>query len=159
MKFAPLLQRTLLCATAALGGACVSVDGPSPVLIPNRALELSRSVSIPADVIALAASVFVIVDPLAPNWRVEQYDLGNGRYAIALKKKRFTTGGDGESHQVFRRRIETILREQDFVAYQVLEFNEGIASNVPIAQRVSHGIVQFARAGVRPPPGSDPNRP
>lgn len=159
MQYPILLRRTLLGATVALGSACSSVDGPSPVIIPNRTLQLSRSVSIPADTIALAASVFLIVDPLAPNWRVEQHDLGNGRYAIALTKKRFTSGGDGESGQVFRRRIENILREQSFVAYQVLEFNEGIESNVPIAQRVAHGIVQFTRVGVRPRPGSDPNRP
>jgi hypothetical protein len=139
------VRHLLACGSAAVLGACTSTDGPTPVIIPNRSLEISRSLSIPADTIALAASVFVIVDPLAPNWRIEQYDLGAGRYAIALRKKRFTTGGDGESRQVFRRRVEKIAREQGFVSHQVLEFSEGIESNVPIAQRVTYSIVQFSR--------------
>lgn len=133
------------CLGALLLSACASVDGPSPVLIPNKALELSRSVTIPADTIALAAVAYVIIDPLAPTWRVEQYDLGGGRYRIALRKKRFSSGGDGESQQIFRRRIDQITREQGFASFAVLEFSEGIESHMPIAQRVSHGVVQFAR--------------
>lgn len=129
----------------ALVAGCKSIEGPSPVLIPNRALELSRSVSIPADTIALAAVAYMIVDPLAPNWQVEQHDLGRGRYVIAMRKKRFATGGDGESVHIFRRRIDQIARERGFGDYEVIEFSEGIESNVPIAQRVSRGVVQFHR--------------
>ena len=129
----------------ALLGACQSIEGPSPVLIPNQALELSRSVSIPADVIALGVGLYLVIDPLAPNWRVEQHDLGNGRYTIAMTKKRFTTGGDGESSQIFRRRVDQIARERGFSSYEVIAFSEGIESNVPIAQRVSRGVVQFSR--------------
>jgi hypothetical protein len=139
------LRARIAWTAAVVLGACSTTEGPTPVLIPNRTLNLSHSVSIPADTIALAAAMFVVIDPLAPNWRIEQYDLGDDRYAIALKKKRFTMGGDGESQQIFRRRIERILREQGFVSYQILEFSEGIESNVPIAQRVSRGLVQFAR--------------
>ncbi len=138
-------RRALALAGIALLGACQSIDGPSPVLIPNDELVLSRSVQIPADVIALGVGLFLVIDPLAPNWRVEQHDLGSGRYAIAMTKKRFTTGGDGESPQIFRRRIDQIRREHGFASYEVIEFSEGIESNVLIAQRVSRGIVQFAR--------------
>jgi hypothetical protein len=127
--------------------ACSSIDGKTPVIIPNRALDISRSVSIPADTVVLAVAAFYVVDPLAPNWSIEQYDLGGDRYAFALKKKRFTSGGDGESQQVFKRRIDQFARERGFSSYQVIEFSEGIDSNVPIAQRVSHAIVQFGAAG------------
>ena len=139
------LRHVLACGGAAVLSACSTTEGPSPVIIPNRSLDISRSLSIPADTIALAAGIFVIVDPLAPNWRIEQYDLGAGRYAIALRKKRFTTGGDGESRQVFRRQVDKIAREQGFVSHEVLEFSEGIESNVPIAQRVTYSVVQFSR--------------
>jgi hypothetical protein len=142
----PSQRRHLLaCGAVAVLGACTTTDGPSPVTIPNRSPEVSHSLSIPADTIVLDASIFVIVDPLAPNWQIEQRDLGDGRYAITLKKKRFTTGGDGESRQVLRRWVDKLTREQDFSSHQVLEFSEGIVSNVLIAQRVATSIVQFSR--------------
>ena len=100
--------------------------------------------SIPADVIALGASIYLVVDPLAPNWRIEQSDLGAGRYAFALKRKRFTSGGDGEAMQVFQRRVEQLAREQNYASFEVLSFSEGVDSSFPfVAQRVSHGLVQF----------------
>ncbi len=128
----------------AIMAGCQSTDGPSPVLIPNEEMVVSRSVAIPADVIALGVSIYLAVDPLAPNWRIEQADLGGKRYAFALKRKRFTSGGDGEALQVFRRRVEALAREHGFASYEVLAFTEGVDSSFPIAaQRVSHGLVQF----------------
>ena len=137
----PRAARVLLWSGMALLGGCQSIEGPSPVPAPDRALD----VSIPADLIALGASLVTAGDTLAPNWRIEQQDLGNGRYAIAMIKNRFMIGGDGESPQIFRRRVDQIAREQGFSSYQVLEFSEGIESNTPIAQRVSRGVVQFSR--------------
>lgn len=140
--FSPSVCASLL-ALCALFAGCASTDGPSPVLIPNKELQISSSLAIPAEGLVLGAIVLLVVDPLAPNWRIEQYDLGDKRYAFALKKKRFTTGGDGEAAQVFRRRIAELAREQGYRSYEVLEFTGGIESNVPIAQRVSHGVVQY----------------
>ena len=131
-----------LADAVALSG-CASTDGPSPVFIPNKELHISRSLSIPAEGVVLGAIVLLVVDPLAPNWRIEQYDLGGLRYAFALKKKRFTTGGDGEATQVFRRRVAELAREQGYEGYEVLEFTTGIDSDVPIAQRVAQGVVQY----------------
>jgi hypothetical protein len=130
-------------ALALLAAGCASTDGPSPVLIPNKELSISRSLAIPAEGVVLGVIAYLVIDPLAPNWRIEQYDMGEKRYAFALKKKRFTTGGDGEAAQVFRRRIAELAREQGYLSYEVLEFTGGIESNVPIAQRVSHGVVQY----------------
>jgi len=134
-------------ALGAAVSACSSIDGPSPVLIPNEELVVSRSFSIPADSMVLVAGALLVVDPLAPNWRIEQYDLGGHRYAFALTKKRFSFGGDGEAMQVFRRRVDQLARDQGYASFEVLEFSAGIESNMPIAQRVSHGVVQFAHAG------------
>lgn len=109
--------RALICLVAVLLGACKSIEGPAPLLI----------------------------DPFALNWRVEQHDLGNGRYAIAMTKNLLTTGGDGESARMFRKRADEIQRELGYSSFEVIEFSEGIESNVLIGQRVSRGIVQFAR--------------
>ena len=122
----PRAARLLVWSGMALLGACQSIEGPSPVPAPDQAPDVAG-------------------EPFATNWRVEQHDLGNGRYAITLIKGRITIGGDGESSQIFRRRVDQIAREQGFSSYQVLEFSEGIESNMPIAQRVSRGVVQFAR--------------
>ena len=132
----------LLMFAATLAG-CASVDGPSPVLIPNKELVISKSLAIPLEGLVLGAIVWWVTDPLAPNWEIVQYDLGARRYAFALKKKRFATGGDGEAAQVFRRRVAALAREQGYSDYEVLEFTAGIESTVLIAQRVSHGIVQY----------------
>jgi len=135
---------------AALAGSCMlalpgckSIEGDTPVLIPNQALQVSRSLSIPADTMVLIAGAFLVIDPLAPNWHVEAMDLGRQRYAIAMTKKRFATGGDGESMQVFRRNAERIAREQGYDGYRVVEFSEGIESKVPVSQRVSRGVIQL----------------
>ena len=139
--------RAALAVALVLAGGCQSIDGPSPVLIPNRELVLSRSLSIPADVLALAVNTLVVLDPLAPNWRIEQSELGANRYAFALKRKRFSSGGDGEAMQVLQRRIEQIAREQGYARFELIAFTEGIDSSFPVvAQRVSHGLVQFERA-------------
>lgn len=130
-------------AVAALLSGCKSIEGTSPSLLPNKALVLSRSLSVPLDALALAAGAVVVVDPLAPNWHIEQQELGAGRYAFALTKKRFTTGGDGEAMPVLRRRIEQSARDKGYARFELVEYSEGIDSSVPIARRVSRGVVQF----------------
>ena len=135
-----------LLAALALTGAfagCKSIDGPGSALIPNKELVISRSLSIPVEGLVLTAIALIVIDPLAPNWEITQYDLGDRRYAFALRKKRFVTGGDGEAAQVFRRRVAELARQQGYADYEVLEFTAGIESTVPIAQRVSHGLVQY----------------
>lgn len=109
------------------------------MIIPNDAFSISRSLSVPLESVAAGALLYVIVDPLAPNWQIEETRLDAGRYLIALKKKRFTTGGDGEAAQVFYRRAAQLVREQGAGRYRVVEFTEGVESNVLIAQRVAQG--------------------
>lgn len=133
-------------AAAAILAGCKSIEGNSPALIPNKALVISRSLSLPMDTLALAAGAIAVVDPMAPNWRIEQQELGADRYAFALTKKRFATGGDGEAMQVFKRRVDQLASEKGYASFRLLEYTESIESNVPIAQRVTRGVVQFARA-------------
>jgi hypothetical protein len=142
VRFFPYCSAPILVLAVLLAG-CQSIDGPSPVLIPNNEQVVSRSLQIPAEGLVLGALVWIVVDPLAPNWAIEQVPLGPDRYAFALKKKRFTTGGDGEAEQVFRRRVAALARERGYRDYEILEYSSGIESNVPIAQRVAHGIVQY----------------
>lgn len=107
-------------------------------LIPNETVVLSKSLTIPAEALALGAAIFFVVD----NWQIEETRISDNRFRIALRKKRFTTGGDGEAMQIFYRRAERIVRENGYAGYTVLEFGEGVESTVPIAQRVAQGLIQ-----------------
>lgn len=142
MRSPSLCFMVVAAASLALGG-CKSIDGTSPSLIPNKALVVSRSLSIPMDTMVLAAAVLVVVDPLAPNWHIEEQALGEGRYAYALTKKRFTTGGDGEAMPVLRRRLDQLAGAQGRPGYAIVAYSESIESRMPVAQRVAQATVQF----------------
>jgi hypothetical protein len=124
---------------------CKSIDdytGPR-TLIPARTLNVSPSLTIPAEAIVTAGIVYAIVDPLAPNWKVEVEPLGQTRFRLALTMKRFITGGEGESAQVMRRAAEKLQREGGYAEYAVLAYSESIESHVLIAQRVAHGVIEL----------------
>ncbi len=126
---------------------CSTIENASSkgVIIPSQTLNISNSLHIPLESIAAGALLFVIIDPLAPNWHIEQMRLGENRFRIAMRKKRFTTGGDGEAVPAFYRRAEQIASELGSGRYRVIEFSEGIDSVVPVAQRVAQGIVEIVR--------------
>jgi len=134
-----------LALTAFTGCSTLENTGSKSALIPNQALNISNSLSISLESMAAGALLFAVMDPLAPNWQIEQTRLGENRFRIALKKKRFTTGGDGEAAPAFYRRAEQIAGEMGAGRYRVVEFTEGIDSAVPIAQRIAQGIVEIIR--------------
>lgn len=139
--------RYAMAAAAFVMAGCSTIEGQptSNILIPGKALNVSPSLSIPAEGIAAGALLFLVVDPLAPNWRVSEEQLDARRFRIALKMKRYTYGGEGEAVQVFRRAAQRIAREYGYSDYAVVEFNEGIDSSVLLAQRVAHGVIEMRR--------------
>ena len=64
---------------------------------------------------------------------------------ISLRKKRFTSGGDGEAGQLFARHAEQLARSGGYAGYSVMEYTEGVESTLPIAQRVAQGVVRLER--------------
>jgi hypothetical protein len=116
---------------------------PLSSLIPNKALQISQGFSLSAENIVLIGLIDWAVDPLAPNWQLAQAPLGTDRVRISLRKKRFTTGGDGEAAQLFMRRAEKLTHDGGYTAYAVLEYSEGVDSIVPIAQRVAQGVIEL----------------
>lgn len=148
------LEIAALCLTAVMTAGCAnSVSYGTQVtdaagnrlstLIPNKALQISSGLSLSMENMALIALVSWAVDPLAPNWQLAQMPLGDDRVRISLRKKRFTTGGDGEAAQLFARRAEQLTREGGYARYTVLDYTEGIESTVPIAQRVAQGVIEL----------------
>jgi len=144
------------CLVVALTGGCTSMVRHNPgvtdasgaavsTLIPNRGLQLSPSMALNVETLLLGSALFLAVDPLAPNWQLEQAPIGADRVRISLRRKRFASGGDGEAAQVFARRAGQIAREGGYTGYTVMEYTEGIESTLPLAQRVSQGVIRLNR--------------
>lgn len=118
--------------TAAVAGALlvaptVSVMGFTPLTPPQAAL------------------FYVIYDPLAPNWRIEERPVDEATFQLALRAKNFRTGGDGEAIQVFKRRALKLQRERGYSGYRILSYTEGVESATPFSYRVSEGTIQLVR--------------
>ena len=57
-----------------------------------------RVLGLPGEVFSASQSalLYIIYDPLAPNWRIEEQRLDDDTYAFSLQAKSFRIGGDGE---------------------------------------------------------------
>jgi hypothetical protein len=143
----PMFRMAAGAGLTVLLGACTGMPGISSQnqIIPPDAIPISRSINIPLESAVAAAVVFAVIDPLAPNWAIEEMRLNDKRYRIAMRKKRFTTGGDGEAMPAFYRRAEQLVRDNGAASYRIVEFSEGVDSAVPISQRVAQGVVELVR--------------
>ena len=153
MPGAQRLAAACVAATLCAGCAAVSSNPPAldaagnsvSTLVPNKSYNVTPAVTLSVENILLGAALYWVVDPLAPNWEVEQARLGPDRVRIALRKKRFASGGDGEAEQLFARHAEELVRAGGYASYAVLEYTEGIESTLPLAQRVAQGVVRLKR--------------
>ncbi len=154
-------RRLLSVALLSCGlASCAIMDYPGPTslsgqlpaqgpLIPNTTLNLSDSMQIPLEKIVTwgmyIGAAYLILDPLAPNWEIEQAAFPDAHYHFALKMKRYYTGGAGESRVVFHQRAKELMRQGGYDGYQVLEYTEGMESSVLGSQRVSQGVIRLTR--------------
>ena len=97
-----------------------------------------------------AALLYIVYDPLAPNWRIEEKILNEDTYYLSMRAKSFRTGGDGESIQIFKRRALKLQRERGYVGYRILDYSEGVESSTPLTHRVSEGTIQLVKAPASP---------
>ena len=95
---------------------------------------------------ANAALLYIIYDPLAPNWTIKERALNADTYYLSLRAKSFRTGGDGEAIQVVKRRALQLQREKGFTGYQILDYSESVESSTPLTHRVSESTIQLVRA-------------
>lgn len=144
MKAAALL----IAVTLAISG-CSSTGSSGSPLIPNKAIQLTAKTSVSLSTLAtaavIAAAIYVVYDPLAPNWEIEESRLNDNTYRMSLKMKRYHTGGAGESIQILKRRASQLQYEQGFGSYQILEYTEGIDSQTIGARRVAEGVVKLVQ--------------
>jgi hypothetical protein len=128
-------NETVSAETLAVGGGLLVVG------LPSSAVGLSGEVFSKTNV----ALLYIIYDPLAPNWTIKETAIDGENYRLSLRAKHFRTGGDGEAMQVFRRRALQLQREKGYSGYRLLGYTEGIESSTPFTYRVSEGTIQLVK--------------
>ncbi len=123
-------------------------------LIPSGAIAISPQKTYSLETLAMGAAVvgliYVVYDPLAPNWSLEEKALNDDTYHLAMHAKSFRTGGDGESIMILKRRALQLQREKGYASYRILDYSEGVESSTPFTRRFSEGTIHLVRAEVAP---------
>lgn len=118
-------------------------------LIPDSTLTLGSSVAYPLEKLvywgAWVGAAWLILDPLSPNWEIEEARLPENHVHFSLTMKRYYAGGAGEARKVFHRRAKDLMRAGGYNAYEVVEYAEGMESSVLGAQRNAEGVVRFVK--------------
>ncbi len=153
-------RRLLLAVTTVLLAGCGAMNYPGPSaldgnfpaqgpILPDTALNLTKSVQIPLEKMVnwglYAGAAWLILDPLAPNWEIEQASFPERHYHLSLKMKRVYAGGAGEARVVFHQRAKDLMRQNGFDNYAVVEYSEGLESSILGSQRVARGVIQLVR--------------
>lgn len=142
--------RIFFIAALILVSGCSSTGSSgSSSIIPNKSIQLAANTSISlanlAGAAVVAAAIYLVYDPLAPNWEIEESRLNDETYRFSMKMKRYHTGGAGESIQILKRRASQLQYEQGFGSYQIIEYTEGIDSQTIGARRVAEGVVRLVQ--------------
>lgn len=133
---------------AVIASAWLAGCGGTP-LIPNETIQLTATTSVSLATLATAAvigaAIYVVYDPLAPNWEIEESKLSPDVYRFSMKMKRYHTGGAGESVQILKRRASQLQYENGYSSYQILEYTEGIDSQTIGARRMAEGTIRLVQ--------------
>ncbi len=115
--------------------------------VPNWNLQLTPGLNVALEKIvywgAYSGVAYLVLDPLAPNWEIEEVKFSDTQYHLALHMKRYYAGGAGEARVVFNKRANDLVRALGAGSYRVLEYSEGIESSVLGNRRVGEGIVEL----------------
>ena len=140
---------------AACGSTQTKMIPSTGSILPNSTVQIGPTIAYSVEEIAVAgaavALLYVIYDPLAPNWSIEEKRLTDDTYYLALRAKSFRTGGDGEAIQIIKRRAVQLQREQGYSGYRLLDYSEGIESSTPLTHRFSEGTVQLVKTPLLTP--------
>jgi hypothetical protein len=148
---APVCRGSVLSLALLLAG-CGTTPSQDWLLVPAVAAVASDAGYLKMPLVASAAVLYLVMDPLAPNWTIQEARQGEDRYTLALRLKAVHSGGDGEARQVFSRRAAQLAGQPGFGAYEVMSWQEGVESSRPFARRVAYGEVRLLRQD--PAPGT-----
>lgn len=86
---------------------------------------------------------YLIHDPLAPNWEIQETRVSEDVFHMQLRMKRYHKGGEGESMLILKRRAAQLQRELGYGSYRILDYMEGIDSQTLGARRFGEGSIQL----------------
>jgi hypothetical protein len=134
----------------ALLAALAHLQGCSALHLPDTPVRFTTDYQPAVESLVVAAAIgavaYYVIDPMAPNWEVKTAQLDTTRVEISLRKKRFSTGGDGEALDLLRRHAGDIATRNGAGGYILLSYTEAIDSETIGPRRVARGVVQL-----RPP--------
>lgn len=129
--------------------ACASSPDSETYIGSGIAKSVVNAVSYPLEKTvywgAWAAAAYLILDPLAPNWEIEEARFPENHVHFQMSMKRYYAGGAGEARMVFHRRAKELMRAGGFTSYEVVEYVEGMNSSVIGSQRTVEGVVRFSK--------------
>jgi hypothetical protein len=121
-------------------------------IIPNTTFQITPLLAIPLEKIVYwgtyAGAAYRVLDPYAPNWDIEEANLPKNQVHLALKMKRYYSGGAGEARAVFHHRAKELVKYGGFEGYEVLEYNESLESSILGSQRMVQGVIRLAGGGL-----------
>ncbi|GHU06365.1 hypothetical protein FACS1894158_12560 [Betaproteobacteria bacterium] len=112
--------------------------------LPAKLLSVA---GIPGEIFAKkhGALLYLIYDPLAPNWTIKEQTFDGETFYLSLRAKNFRVGGDGESMRIVKRRAAQLQREKGYAGYNLIDYSEGIESATPFTYRISEGTIQLVK--------------
>jgi hypothetical protein len=148
-RFPLMLALCSACLLAGCSSGGSSSSGSGSSLIPNKSIQLTAKHAVSLSTLATGAlivgAIYVIYDPLAPNWEIEETRLAEDTFRFSMKMKRYHTGGSGESIQVLKRRAGQLQAELGYSAYVLMEYTEGIDSQTLGARRTAEGTIRLVQ--------------
>lgn len=144
----PDVSKEELKTGAVVAGVAYIASGKAPS-VPNRAVNLSSATSIALDKLVswggYVGAAYLILDPLAPNWEIEEASFPAQHYHLSLKMKRFYNGGAGESQQFFKQHAQEIMLRSGYTQYAIVDYSESLESSLLGSQRVARGVIQLRK--------------
>jgi hypothetical protein len=128
-------------STETLAGAA----GLATVNVLHYAVSAGKTVGSGMTVGVAGAVLYVIYDPLAPNWTIKEQTVDGETYYLSLRAKHFRVGGDGEAMRIVKRRALQLQREKGYAGYKLLDYSEGVESATPLTYRISEGTIQLVK--------------
>lgn len=130
-------------------GACVGLVGCSASGVNTsgaNVFTIYENTHIEANIaLGIALGVYLVYDPLAPNWEIREERINPETYRLSMKLKRFHTGGAGEPMQILKRRALQLQGENFLGDYRIVDYTESIDSQTLGARRIVEGTVRFAQ--------------